>query len=205
VSPAALSAGPIAALCAGLTVALCAGGCRPSDAGGPAAPPPRGSALASAPAAPTAADAPAPPPAAGAPTAIGFADLSLLGSDVEGLLEALFSPGQGELPAFEYPERARSLAGREVEIVGYMIPLDYAEGGGVTEFMLVRDLASCCFGGMPRPDEWIHATSEAEEGAGLVLYRPIVARGVLAVGLERVDDGFLSSAYQLRAREVTAR
>ena len=87
------------------------------------------------------------------PRAITFADLSLVGSDVDGLLDAMFDE-QGEAE-FEYPESVADLDRNLVEIIGYMIALEYEDDGQVSEFMLVRDLAACCFGGMPRPDEWV--------------------------------------------------
>ena len=137
------------------------------------------------------------------PRAITFADLSLVGSDVDGLLDAMFDE-QGEAE-FEYPESVADLDRNLVEIIGYMIALEYEDDGQVSEFMLVRDLAACCFGGMPRPDEWVHVKMAEGTGSNLFLMVPFSVTGRLAVGLQREEGGFLSSAFQLEGTATRAR
>lgn len=137
------------------------------------------------------------------PRAITFGDLSLVGSDVDGLLDAMFDE-QGETD-FEYPETVADLDRDFVEIIGYMIALEYEDDGQVSEFMLVRDLAACCFGGMPRPDEWVHVKMAEGTGSNLFLMVPFSVTGRLSVGLEREEGGFLSSAFQLEGTSTRAR
>jgi len=130
-----------------------------------------------------------------------FADLSLAGVDVNALLDLMFT---GEAPdqEFEFPESMKALDGEAVSIVGYMIALDFEEDR-VTRFMLVRDLAACCFGGMPRPDEWIDVT--VTEPCPYWVYRPVRVRGHLSVGLaEELEDELMRSVLQIRDGAASA-
>ena len=140
--------------------------------------------------------------------AISFQSLSLLDADVDGLLDLIFNPveedGQETKTEFEFPESAQALNGKRVAIVGYMIPLDWVQGEDrITSFMLVRDFAQCCFGGMPRPDEWIDVITPIGESAGFYAYRPIRVIGKLKVGLDRPADAMVASVYQMVATDVT--
>lgn len=125
---------------------------------------------------------------------ITFAHLSMAGADVNGLIDLMFTedPDGAE---FEFPESIQELDGEDLTIVGYMIALDF-EGEAVTHFMLVRDLAACCFGGIPRPDEWIdvHVT----EPCPYWVYRPVRVRGHLSVGLEQQEDALMTSVLQIK-------
>ena len=130
---------------------------------------------------------------------ISFAHLSLLGTDVDGLIDLMFAPNPTEV-AFEFPPSVKALDGERVSIVGYQIPLEWDESDPgnprVTRFMLVRDLATCCFGGIPRPDEWTDVT--ASEPAQYWMYRPIRVTGTLSVGLERQEDALMTSVFQIK-------
>lgn len=109
---------------------------------------------------------------------ISFSRLSLSGTDVESLLDHLFPLTGEDPPPYFYPEEVNALGGTEVKIVGYMIPLEWSDKK-VTEFMLVRDLASCCFGGIPRPDEWAFVSLPEGEGVEYFVYVPVLVTGTL--------------------------
>jgi hypothetical protein len=140
--------------------------------------------------------------------AISFQSLSLLDADVDGLLDLIFNPigeeGAEANTDFVFPESTQSLDGERVAIVGYMIPLDWVPGEDrITSFMLVRDFAQCCFGGMPRPDEWIDVITPLGESAGFYAYRPVRVIGKMRVGLDRPADAMVASVYQMVATDVT--
>lgn len=138
------------------------------------------------------------------PRAVTFGDLSLVGEDVNGLLDLMFEPEKAAETTWTFPEGVRALDGEQLSIVGYMIPLDWDEER-VTGFMLVRDLAACCFGGMPRPDEWVDVRMEEGEGSDFFPYVPIRVTGVFSVGLDRQEDALVGSVFQMRARSVEKR
>src|SRR5689334_10245854 len=81
---------------------------------------------------------PPPPPAPAGPLRLTFADLSQWDLD----------PKDVQVPA-----SVRAYAGKEIDIVGYMIP--YGNPEAVEEFVLVKDLGSCCFGQAPQPHHLI--------------------------------------------------
>lgn len=184
-------------LLAGLLAALVA--CRDS------APPPDGQGEEASAPVTVASPAPATPeplPSEEART-ITFRDLSLVGADVSGLLDIYFDP-DADASAWTYPAEIQALDGQHLSLVGYMIALDY-EGDDVTRFMLVRDFAACCMGGIPRPDEWVEV--ELATPCEYMLYRPVRAQGRFSVGIEWDDEGgLLASAFQLtRATAVLER
>ena len=75
-----------------------------------------------------------------------------------------------------------------------MIALDF-EGDRVSHFMLVRDLAACCFGGIPRPDEWVDV--KLAEPCKYWVYRPVRATGRFAVGIDMEEDSLAASVFQI--------
>ena len=132
---------------------------------------------------------------------ISFADLSLAGVDVNALLDLMFTEDASGIE-FEFPESVLALDGEAVSIVGYMIALDFEEDK-VTRFMLVRDLASCCFGGMPRPDEWIDVM--VTEPCPYWVYRPVRVQGHLTVGLAKeLEDELMRSVLQIQDGAASA-
>ena len=85
-----------------------------------------------------------------------------------------------------FPGAVAALDGEQVEIVGYMIPEEW-QRREVTEFMLVRDLLACCFGGAPQPDEWIHVSMKAGSGSPYFPFVAVSVKGTLRI--EGIDDG----------------
>lgn len=133
-------------------------------------------------------------PGTGEARSITFAHLSMAGADVNGLIDLMFAE-EPDGAEFDFPEPVQELNGEEISIVGYMIALDF-EGEAVTHFMLVRDLAACCFGGIPRPDEWIDV--HVAEPCPYWVYRPVRVTGKLSVGLEQQEEAFMTSVLQIK-------
>lgn len=120
---------------------------------------------------------------------ISFSALSLVGTDIEALLDHIFPINDDPPPPYDYPEEVLALDDTEVKLVGYMIPLTWKEGA-VTELMLVRDLASCCFGGIPRPDEWAFVSFPEGESTEYFPYVPVLVTGPLKLyPLEKEASG----------------
>lgn len=103
-----------------------------------------------------------------------------------------------------FPAQIDALDGAQVEITGYMIPVEW-QRREVMEFMLVRDLLACCFGGAPQPDEWIHVSMEAGSGSKYFPFVPVKVQGTLQI--DGIDDGagYAAGCFRLegtKAREV---
>jgi len=108
---------------------------------------------------------------------------------------------------FRFPEPIQALDGKDAAIVGYILPLEFKPKSAdeVRVFMLVRDLMACCFGGAPRPDEWVYVEMEGDRATKMYPYLPVIVRGTFKVG--RVDDGedgfgLTSGVYSMKGREV---
>jgi hypothetical protein len=130
-----------------------------------------------------------------------FAALSLLGTDINALLENLFAEEGDETQPYEFPEEVRALDGEELRLLGYMIPVQWKDRD-VTEFMLVRDLASCCFGGIPRPDEWVLVTMQEGHASPYHAYVPVIVTGVLEIFEAHASDLDMTAVYSMTATEV---
>ena len=93
----------------------------------------------------------------------------------------------------QYPASILALSGKDVDLVGYMIP--YGDPESVTEFALVRDLGSCCFGMAPQPHHVVEC--KCEEGKPVAwVPGPVRVRGRFKVG-ERRQGQYLYSVYAI--------
>jgi hypothetical protein len=126
---------------------------------------------------------------------VGF-DL-LAGYDYEGNAAALGLDGSSEASAI--PEPIRALDGRHVAIKGFMLPLRL-QGGLVTELLLMRDQSLCCFGVIPRMNDWVGVTMAAP-GVRALMDQPVIIYGRLHVG-EIYDNGLLTRIYHMEGEEL---
>jgi hypothetical protein len=114
-------------------------------------------------------------------------------------LRAILSPEDlGETEAAEFPARIRAFDGKKIALLGFMVPLEW-DGDDVPELMLVRDLMSCCFGGVPMPDEWMHVRMVGKAKAEYFPYVPVLVTGTLRLGGFRDEAGYTVGCYQLEA------
>jgi hypothetical protein len=95
--------------------------------------------------------------------------------------------------AVQVPASVAALSGKAVDIVGYMIP--YGDPDAVEEFVLVRDLGSCCFGQAPEPHHMIECRMEKGKRT-LYVPGPVRVRGRFRVEEHR-QRGMLISLYAM--------
>ncbi|MDF1800929.1 MAG: DUF3299 domain-containing protein [Planctomycetota bacterium] len=146
------------------------------------------------------------PPAPGpeGPIEVSFWDLSLYELDVDAMLDALLNPEEYDEEEHEelaFPEEIARLDGGEVSIKGYMIP-GKMERGNVRDFMLVRDLLGCCFGGAPLPDEWVDVVMHEDADAEYYQYIPVRVTGTFSLGGKQDKAGFARGVYKMQAIQV---
>jgi len=94
------------------------------------------------------------------------------------------------------PAAIQALNGRKVFCEGFMIPTEM-KGDKVAEFVLVKSRLSCCFGVIPRANEWVLVRPKAGQEAAYIKDVPLKVSGVLrvapireagqVVGLYRID------------------
>jgi len=100
----------------------------------------------------------------------------------------------------QIPPSVQKLGGREISIRGFMIPMAN-DGEDVLEFVLVRNQFACCYGIMPKMNEWVHVKMAPGKTAPFALDIPITVHGTLDVG-EVWENGVVMSLYRLECDRV---
>lgn len=99
------------------------------------------------------------------------------------------------------PPNVKALDGRAVTITGFIMPLRLKKGL-VTEFLLFKDQASCCFGPAAKMNHYIRVKMNADAAfpppGTLIPYR---VYGTLHVG-EIMIAGYLTGIYELSAEKA---
>ena len=97
------------------------------------------------------------------------------------------------------PPHIQAYHGRKVLIEGYIMPLRLKKGR-VTEFLLFRDQAACCFGDKAKMNHYmrVKVTDQGFEPGSTMTHK---VWGTLAVGEIYVQD-YLTGIYQMTADRV---
>lgn len=107
-------------------------------------------------------------------------------------------PTKPEIPppsgASQIPDVIKALDQQKVSVTGFMLPVKM-EGGLVKEFLLVKDPMMCCYGVMPKINEWI-VVKMVGSGVKPLMDIPITFEGKLRVG-EMYENGYLTGLYLL--------
>jgi hypothetical protein len=92
------------------------------------------------------------------------------------------------------PTMVKGFNTKRVSLKGFMLPLK-VEGGLVTELLIMKDQSMCCYGTVPRINEWV---SIKMIGAGVkpVMDQPVTLFGTLHVG-EMRENGYLVGIYRM--------
>ncbi len=134
---------------------------------------------------------------------ITYSDLSLVGVDIDQLLDYVYKPETERAKRFKFPQRILDKAGKDKVVIGFMKALEITpRRGGLKSFMLVRDLQSCCFGGVPRPDECVVVEMEAGKTTEHFMYVPVAVRGTFKAGRLEDEYGYTTAIYTLEASSV---
>ena len=97
------------------------------------------------------------------------------------------------------PENVRKLNASSVAVKGYMLPLKVEEGQ-VTEFLLMRDQSMCCFGTVPKINEWV-SVKTIGSGVKPIMDEPVTIFGKLHVGEIR-ENGYLVGIYRMDGEKL---
>ncbi|MHB1306573.1 MAG: hypothetical protein ACYDC1_18170 [Limisphaerales bacterium] len=95
------------------------------------------------------------------------------------------------------PEHVRRLGGKTTAIKGFMLPMKL-QNGLATELLLMRDQSMCCFGVMPKINEWVNVKMTGR-GVKPVQDQPVTIFGTMQVG-EIYEHGYLVSIYSLEGK-----
>jgi len=97
------------------------------------------------------------------------------------------------------PESVQALDNRFVAIRGFLLPLR-TNNGLTIEFLLLRNQNMCCFGSVPKINEWV-CVQPAGEGVKPIMDQPITIIGRLRVGEIR-ENGYLVGIYRMDNAQV---
>lgn len=98
----------------------------------------------------------------------------------------------------QIPDHIREFNDRKVAVTGFMLPVKM-DGGLVTEFLLVKDPMMCCYGVMPKVNEWV-VVKMVGKGVPPLMDVPITFEGQLQVG-QIYEGGYLTGLYLLKGEK----
>jgi len=104
-------------------------------------------------------------------------------------------PAKAEAAESQIPAMVRELNAMKVAVTGFMLPVKM-DGGLVTEFLLVKDAMMCCYGAMPKVNEWV-VVKMTGKGVAPLMDVPITFEGTLQVG-QIYESGYLTGLYLLK-------
>ena len=88
----------------------------------------------------------------------------------------------------QIPATVRALDGKTVAVKGFMLPLK-VEGGLITELLIMRDQSMCCYGSVPKINEWV-SVKMTGKGVKPIMDQAVTLYGKLHVGEIR-ENGYL--------------
>lgn len=109
------------------------------------------------------------------------------------------APDATAVPKDQIPAAVRKFDAKKIAITGFMLPTKFKDGK-VTEFLLMKDQSGCCFGAMPRINEWI-IVRMTQGGIPPLMDIPLTLGGQFKVG-EVFEEGYLSGIYQLDGEKL---
>ena len=93
------------------------------------------------------------------------------------------------------PKEVADFHKKKIALKGYMLPLK-VEGGKITEMLIMRDQSMCCYGTVPKINEWVSVRMPMGKGVKPIMDVPITIFGTLKVG-EVLENGYLVGIYEL--------
>ncbi len=98
--------------------------------------------------------------------------------------------GEGQIPG-----AIRKWDGARAVLTGFMVPTNFRDGK-TTEFLLMANLMLCCYGTVPKVNDWVLV--RIPSGAEVVQDRLLSFRGTFHVGAQ-VDGGIITAVYEMDA------
>ena len=94
----------------------------------------------------------------------------------------------------------QAMNGKKVEIQGFMLPLDMSEGH-LRTFMLLKDQMACCFGNIPRLNEWVYVRVPKKKEISIHQDVLVTLFGTLRVGA-KFEREVLTGIYHLELDRI---
>jgi hypothetical protein len=100
----------------------------------------------------------------------------------------------------QIPADIKALNAKRVALKGFMLPLK-VEGGLITELLVMRDQSMCCFGTVPKINEWV-SVKMVGKGVKPIMDQAVTIYGALKVG-EMYESGYLVGIYALDGERMS--
>ncbi len=97
-------------------------------------------------------------------------------------------------PKDQIPASVKAFDKQRVALKGFMLPLK-VEGGLITELLVMRDQSMCCYGSVPKINEWV-SVKMTGKGVKPIMDQAVTLYGKLHVGEIR-ENGYLVGIYQM--------
>lgn len=127
---------------------------------------------------------------------VGFDKLSSFKYEVP---EDNGKPDPAADPDKQIPQTVKDMGGKRVALKGFMLPLK-VESGLVTELLIMRDQSMCCYGAVPKINEWV-SVKMTGKGVKPVMDQPVMFYGKLKVGAIR-ENGYLVGIYAMDGEKM---
>lgn len=92
----------------------------------------------------------------------------------------------------DIPEPVLALDGKQIQISGYMLPVE-TKRDKVSSFMLLNNRLACCFSVMPRENEFVFAKMPDGETVKYINDKPVTVKGELDIS----RDNYVSGIYTI--------
>jgi hypothetical protein len=102
--------------------------------------------------------------------------------------------------AQQIPAPIKALNNQFISLKGFMLPLK-VEKGLVTELLMMRDQSMCCYGSVPRINEWV-SVKMVGVGVKPIMDQAVTLFGKLKVG-EMYENGYLVGIYSLDGERMS--
>ena len=148
-----------------------------------------------------------PAPGAAAPAAKGADEFMTVGFDKLGGFNydmpdetAVTDKKPAKAPKEQIPKDIKALNNKKVALKGFMLPLK-VEGGLITELLIMRDQSMCCYGAVPKINEWV-SVKMVGKGVKPIMDQAVTLYGSLKVG-EMYENGYLVGIYQMDGEKMS--
>lgn len=103
-------------------------------------------------------------------------------------------------PKEQIPAPIKALNSKKIAVQGFMVPVKI-EKGATKQFLLVKDQSLCCFGRMPRMNEWVSVKMSGDRATKFIGDQAVTVFGTISVG-EEIEKGEVLSIYRMEADDV---
>lgn len=99
----------------------------------------------------------------------------------------------------QIPADVKAFDQKKVSLTGFMLPLK-VDDGVVTEMLIMKDQSMCCYGAVPRINDWVSVKMK-KGGVKSVMDQPVTLYGKLKVG-EILENGYLVGIYEMDGEKM---